>query len=90
VRARALHVHRDMSEPEDPSKAQDELKAKIEAKKQELNAKIDELKDDESKEGQAKKKAAKDRIMELEKELEQGWSNMSDAVKSRLNKWLKR
>jgi hypothetical protein len=68
----------------------DELKSKIEAKKAELHAKIHELKDDDSKEAQSTKKAAKDRIQELEKELEHGWANMSDAVKSRLHKWLKR
>jgi len=72
-------------------KAKEEaLKAKIEAKKAELHAKIEELKNDSSAEGQAKKKAARDRITEIEKELEHGWHNMSDAVKSRLHKWLKR
>jgi hypothetical protein len=81
--------------PDDPNNEemkakQDELKAKIEAKKAELHSKIEELKNDQSAEGQAKTKAAKDRITELEKELESGWHNMSDAVKSRLNKWLKR
>jgi hypothetical protein len=65
-----------------------ELKAKIEAKKSELQKKFNELKTDSGKDAAEQRAKLKHKLDELEHHLKTGWDKMSDAVKAKLDKWL--
>jgi DNA-binding transcriptional MerR regulator len=65
-----------------------ELKARLEAKKTELEARIAKLKADSI--GGANETLGKlqDKLTSLEGDLQQGWDNMTEAAASKLNRWL--
>ncbi len=66
----------------------DQLKDRIDARKLELMAKIAEFKVDARDEAIASRDAMKAKLADLEESLKDGWENMTDAVKTKLNKWL--
>jgi hypothetical protein len=68
----------------------EELKDRIESRKHELLSKLHELKADSRKEAIEARRSVKARLDELEENLKDGWENMSDAVKTKLNEWLDR
>lgn len=66
-----------------------ELRARVEARQKELEARLAQLKA----EGHASKNAAADEIRaklrELDRALRDGWEHMTEAVAATLNRWLK-
>lgn len=65
-----------------------ELKARIEAKKKELEARIAKLKADSV--GGANETLSKlqDKLTHLEGDLKHGWDNLTEAAAGKLNRWL--
>jgi hypothetical protein len=68
----------------------DELKDRIEARKHELLAKLNELKADARAEAASRRDSIKLRLDEVEAYLKDGWDSVSDAVEQKLNSWLDR
>jgi hypothetical protein len=68
----------------------DELKNRIEARKHELLAKLNELKADARAEAAERRDALKHRLDEVEAYLKDGWENVSSTVEQKLNSWLER
>ena len=66
----------------------DELKDRIEARKHELISKFNELKADTRHEAGEARDKLKVKLDELETSLKNGWDNLSDAVRTKLNQWL--
>ncbi|MEZ4365211.1 MAG: hypothetical protein R2939_02850 [Kofleriaceae bacterium] len=66
----------------------DQLKDRINVRKHELMAKLDELKADTRRDAADARDKVKAKLDELEDNLKDGWENLSDSVKDRLNKWL--
>jgi hypothetical protein len=66
----------------------DELKDRINVKKHELLAKYNELKADANANASGARDKVKAKLDDLEDALKDGWDNMTDAVKTRLNSWL--
>ena len=66
----------------------DQLKDRINARKHELLAKVAELKADAREDAAAGRDAIQAKLADLEESLKDGWENMTDAVKTKLNKWL--
>ncbi|MEZ4398789.1 MAG: hypothetical protein R3B06_02130 [Kofleriaceae bacterium] len=66
----------------------DELKDRIEARRHELMARMSELKADTRKESAEAYAKVKQRLGELEDHLKDGWDNVTDAIKTKLNSWL--
>lgn len=66
----------------------DQLKDRIDVRKFELLAKIAEFKADARDDAAASRDAMKAKLADLEESLKDGWENMTDAVKTKLNKWL--
>lgn len=67
-----------------------ELKDRVEARKHELLAKYNELKADTRREAGEARTRLKKQLDELEDAVRDGWTNMTEAVKSKLNDWLDR
>jgi hypothetical protein len=68
----------------------DELKDRIEARRHELMAKYNELKADGRHEAAEARESVKARLDEIADDIKDGYENLSDAVKTKLNKWLDR
>ncbi len=68
----------------------DELKDRIEARKHALMAKYNELKADTRHEAAAGRDSLKARLSELEETLKDGWDNVSESVRAKLNGWLEK
>src|SRR5690349_17326003 len=68
----------------------DELKDRIQARKHAMQAKLDELKADGRKEARSTTDKLKKSLDELEDSVKDGWDNLSDAVRTKLNSWLDR
>lgn len=67
----------------------DALKDRVEARKHELLAKLNDLKaDTKTGAGEARTKV-KHQLDELELHLKEGWDRVSDATRAKLNLWLK-
>ena len=66
----------------------DELKDRIEARKHELLSKFNDLMADGRKEAGETRDKLKAKLDELEASLKNGWDNVSDAVRTKLNQWL--
>jgi hypothetical protein len=66
----------------------DQLKDRINARKHELLAKVAEMKADAREDAAASRDAMQAKLADLEDSLKDGWENMSEAVKTKLNKWL--
>jgi hypothetical protein len=74
-----------------PDKDKDQaLKDRIEARKRELQMKYDDLKADTGNEAAEKRGKLKRELEELETHLKDGWEKVSDTVRSKLDKWLRR
>ncbi len=68
----------------------DELRDRIEARKHELLAKLNELKADTRREASEARARFKTRLDELEVHLKTGWVKVNDEVRTKLNQWLDR
>ena len=68
----------------------DELRNRVEARKHELLAKYNELKADTRREASEARTRLKTRLDELELQLKDGWTKVSDDVRAKLNSWLDR
>ena len=68
----------------------DELKDRIEARKHELLAKLNELKADARAEAATRRDRIKQHLEEVEAYLKDGWENVSQSVEQKLNSWLDR
>ena len=68
----------------------DELKDRIQARKHAMQAKLDELKADSRSEARGTRDKLKKSLDELEDSVKDGWDNLSDAVRTKLNSWLDR
>jgi hypothetical protein len=66
----------------------DQLKDRINARKHELLAKVAAMKADAREDAAASRDAMQAKLADLEESLKDGWENMTDAVKTKLNKWL--
>jgi len=66
----------------------EELKDRIEARRHELQAKLSELKADSRREAAEAADKIKARLKELEEYVKDGWDNVNDSVKAKLNSWL--
>jgi hypothetical protein len=65
-----------------------ELRARIEAKRKELEAQIAKLKADSISGTNDSLHKLQKRLSNLEADLHTGWDNMTDAVAGKLNRWL--
>jgi hypothetical protein len=65
-----------------------QLKHRVEARRQELLAKLSGLKADTRKEAAASRDAVQHTLTELETHIKDGWENLTDAAKEKLNTWL--
>lgn len=68
----------------------DELKDRIQARKHSMQAKLSELKADSRKEAAEARDKIKKSLDELEESVKEGWDNLSDSVRTKLNRWLDR
>ena len=68
----------------------DELKDRVEARRHQLMAKLSELKADTRHEAGEARDKIKQGLSDLEDTLRDGWDNVSDAVRTKLNGWLDR
>jgi len=68
----------------------DELRDRVEARKHELLAKYNELKADTRREAAEARARLKTRLDELELQIKDGWTKVSEDVRSKLNQWLDR
>jgi hypothetical protein len=66
----------------------DELKDRVTARKHDLLAKLNELKADTRSDAASARDKIKARLEELEDNVKDGWDNMTDAVRDKLNAWL--
>ena len=67
----------------------DELKDRVEAKKLSLQAKIKELQADARSTSREEAKNLQSKLEALTDSVKDGWDDMSEAVASKLNDWLK-
>ncbi|MGH9886352.1 MAG: hypothetical protein ACREBE_12535 [bacterium] len=68
----------------------EELRDRIEARKHELLAKLNELKADSRRDAADARTRVKAKLDELETHLKNGWDKVSDDVRTKLNTWLDR
>ena len=68
----------------------EELKDRIEARRHELLSKYNDLKADTRHEASEKRSKLKAKLDEIADDVKDGYENLSDAVKTKLNKWLDR
>ena len=68
----------------------DELKDRVEARRHQLMAKLSELKANTRHEAGEARDKIKQGLSDLEDTLRDGWDNVSDAVRTKLNGWLDR
>jgi hypothetical protein len=71
-------------------RADEKLKEKIEARKQELLTKYNQLKSDAGADAAATRARVKRQLDELELHLKGGWDKLSESVRSKLGTWLER
>lgn len=67
----------------------EELKHRIEAKKRELQAKLETYKADQHADAAENSKKIRTKLDELELTVKNGWENLSEATAAKLNEWLK-
>lgn len=65
-----------------------ELKARVEAKKKELEAQIAKFKADSLGKSNDALETLQKRLNSLEGDLKNGWENVSESVAGKLNRWL--
>jgi hypothetical protein len=68
----------------------DELRDRVEARKHELLAKLNDLKADGRHEAAEARTRAKTRLDELEAHLKLGWAKVNDEVRTKLSEWLEK
>jgi len=67
----------------------DALKDRVEARKHELLAKLNDLKADARTDASEARVKVKHKLDELELHLREGWDRLSDATRAKLDSWLK-
>jgi len=67
---------------------QDELRDRIDARKHELLAKYEDLKADTAHEASEARARLKTKLDELERDLAAGWDKLTDAIRTKLTRWL--
>ena len=67
----------------------EELKARFDAKKKQLEADIAALKADARGGANDKIAATQGRLKEMEESVKDGWDNVTEAISQKLNDWLK-
>lgn len=67
----------------------EELKHRIEAKKKELQAKMETAKADKHGQAAEQESNIKTKLNELEMHVKNGWENLTEATAAKLNDWLK-
>jgi hypothetical protein len=67
----------------------EELKHRIEAKKKELQSKLETYKADKHGEAADESTKIKTKLDELELHVKTGWDNLTDSAAAKLNEWLK-
>jgi len=67
----------------------DALKDRVEARKHELLAKLNDLKADTRTDASEARVKVKHKLDELELHLREGWDRLSDATRAKLDSWLK-
>jgi len=68
----------------------EELKDRVEARRHELLSKYNELKADTRKEAGDTRTKLKAKLDEIAEDVKDGYENISDKVKTKLNEWLDR
>ena len=68
----------------------EELRDRVEARRHELLAKYNDLKADTRKEAAETRDKLRARLDEIADDVKDGYEDLSDAVKTKLNKWLDR
>lgn len=68
----------------------EELRDRVEARRHELLAKYNELKADTRKEAAEARDSLRARLDEISDDIKDGYEDLSDAVKTKLNSWLDR
>lgn len=67
----------------------EELKHRIEAKKMELQSKLETMKADTHAEAVKHKSDIRTKLNELEMHVKNGWENLTESAATKLNDWLK-
>lgn len=67
----------------------EELKHRIEAKKKELQSKLETYKADKHADAAENSKKIQTKLDELEMHVKNGWENVSEAAAAKLSEWLK-
>jgi hypothetical protein len=67
----------------------EELKHRIEAKKRELQSKLETYKADKHADAAERSKEIHTKLNDLETNIKNGWENLSEATAAKLNDWLK-
>lgn len=67
----------------------DELRDRVEAKKNQIQSRISELKADARSEAREESKKLQAKLDELAETLKGGWDGLTDSVAGKLNDWLK-
>jgi len=68
----------------------EELRDRVEARRHELLSKYNDLKADTRKEAAEMRDSLRARLDEISDDIKDGYEDLSDAVKTKLNKWLDR
>jgi hypothetical protein len=67
----------------------EELKHRIEAKKKELQSKLETMKADKHADAAKTSTDIKTKLNELEMHVKNGWENLTESAATKLNDWLK-
>jgi hypothetical protein len=68
----------------------DELRDRVEARKRELQTKLNDLESDKGKDASAHRDQIKRELEELETHLKEGWEKVDNTIRAKLGKWLGR
>lgn len=68
----------------------EDLKTRIELRRDQMHARLGALKADTRVEAQAARAKIKQELQELEEHIKTGWENLTDAVRTKLHAWLDR
>jgi len=67
----------------------DELRARVEAKRHELQAQLKQAEADARAEKNEEADTLRAKLAELDETLKEGWENLSDATVAKLNEWMR-
>jgi phage-related protein len=67
----------------------DELKARVQAKRKELEAKLHQLKADSRGDAEEAQRSIERKLTELERLVSDGWDRMTESTARKVNEWLR-